>query len=105
LSIKNDIVAKICNESQGANENDEDQQNALTKAPMERVLIFCIYLLDKVVMENDFSWEDIMVSSLDLFLSFRLISLFFFLDSDCFYVLIKETGQCVLCAIIPVPFL
>lgn len=62
LSITNDVIAKICSESLGAN---EDHQNSIKKGHMERVARFCIYLLDEVVMENGFSWEDAMVSFLD----------------------------------------
>ncbi|XP_043815204.1 diphthine--ammonia ligase isoform X3 [Manihot esculenta] len=57
LSITNDVIAKICSESLGAN---EDHQNSIKKGHMERVARFCIYLLDEVVMENGFSWEDAM---------------------------------------------
>ncbi|XP_002521986.2 diphthine--ammonia ligase [Ricinus communis] len=59
MSITNDIVAKVCSEAQSANEN-EDHQNSLTKVQMERITRFCIYLLDKVVVESDFSWEETM---------------------------------------------
>ncbi|XP_050224488.1 diphthine--ammonia ligase isoform X2 [Mercurialis annua] len=58
LSIRNDIVAKICLESLGGDDNDGDQHHSLNKVQMERISRFCIYLLDKVVAEGDFSWED-----------------------------------------------
>ncbi|XP_058002655.1 diphthine--ammonia ligase isoform X3 [Hevea brasiliensis] len=57
LSITSDIIAKICSESLGTN---EDHENSIMKGHMERVSRFCIYLLDEVVMENGFSWEDTM---------------------------------------------
>ncbi|XP_012089348.1 diphthine--ammonia ligase isoform X2 [Jatropha curcas] len=60
LSITTEIVAKICSESLGAYKNDGNQQNSLPKVHMERVSRFCIYLLDKVILENDFLWEDTM---------------------------------------------
>ncbi|XP_065852983.1 diphthine--ammonia ligase [Euphorbia lathyris] len=59
LSITKDTVAKISSESDSG-ENDGGYQKPLTKEEMPRVSRFCIYLLDRVVLENDFSWEDIM---------------------------------------------
>ncbi|KAL9379234.1 hypothetical protein Peur_027716 [Populus x canadensis] len=60
LSITENIVVKICSESLGVNDEDVDHQNSVSKGHMERVLRFCVYLLDKVIMENGFSWEDTM---------------------------------------------
>ncbi|KAH8491176.1 hypothetical protein H0E87_023350 [Populus deltoides] len=68
LSITENIVVKICSESLGVNDEDVDHQNSVSKGHMERVLRFCVYLLDKVIMENGFSWEDTMVSFLYSFL-------------------------------------
>lgn len=72
LSVTEELVAKICSESLGA-KNDGDHRNSLIKGHMEKVSRFCIYLLDKVVMENDFSWENITVSFLDLIFQLQLI--------------------------------
>ncbi|KAJ6877181.1 diphthine--ammonia ligase-like isoform X1 [Populus alba x Populus x berolinensis] len=60
LSITENIVVKICSGSLGVNDEDVDHQNSVSKGHMERVLRFCVYLLDKVIMENGFSWEDTM---------------------------------------------
>ncbi|WCJ43773.1 Diphthine--ammonia ligase [Euphorbia peplus] len=60
LSITNETGAKISCESLDSKENDWGHQKSLTKEQMPRVSRFCIYLLDKVIVENDFSWEDIL---------------------------------------------
>uniref|UniRef100_A0A6M2E9K7 Diphthine--ammonia ligase n=1 Tax=Populus davidiana TaxID=266767 RepID=A0A6M2E9K7_9ROSI len=60
LSITENIVVKICSGSLGVNDEGVDHQNSVSKGHMERVLRFCVYLLDKVIMENGFSWEDTM---------------------------------------------
>ncbi|KAG6737416.1 hypothetical protein POTOM_058936 [Populus tomentosa] len=60
LSITEDHVAKICSESLGVNAKDVDYHNSVAKGDMERVSRFCVYLLDKGIMENGFSWEDTM---------------------------------------------
>ncbi|KAG5224100.1 endoribonuclease L-PSP family protein [Salix suchowensis] len=60
LSITEDHVAKIGSESLGVNEKDVDHHNSVSKGNMERVSRFCVYLLDKGIMENGFSWEDTM---------------------------------------------
>ena len=69
LSITENIVVKICSESLGVNDEDMDHQNSVSKGHMERVLRFCVFLLDKVIVENGFSWEDTMVSFLYSFLN------------------------------------
>ena len=79
LSITEDHVAKICSESLGVKEKDVDYHNSVSKGDMERVSRFCVYLLDKGIVENGFSWEDTMVSFLDLFLTIVV-----FLNSDHF---------------------
>ncbi|KAJ6761596.1 protein of unknown function 71 DUF71 -CONTAINING PROTEIN [Salix koriyanagi] len=60
LSITEDHVAKIGSESLGVNEKDVDRHNSVSKGNMERVSRFCVYLLDKGIIENGFSWEDTM---------------------------------------------
>lgn len=62
LSITSDVAAKICSESLPA-DYVNNGQHSLPKEHMEQLSRFCIYLLDKVITDNDFAWEDIMVSS------------------------------------------
>ena len=61
LSITNELAAKICSDSLPA-DYVNDGQYSLPKAHMEKLSKFCIYLLDKIMTDNDFGWEDIMVS-------------------------------------------
>ncbi|KAJ4837444.1 hypothetical protein Tsubulata_023173 [Turnera subulata] len=58
VSITKEIVAKICSESQGSKEDHGDHQSSIAEHDMERISRFCIYLLDRMLMENGFSWED-----------------------------------------------
>lgn len=88
LSITEDHVAKICSESLGVKEKDVDYHNSVSKGDMERVSRFCVYLLDKGIVENGFSWEDTMVSFLDLFLTIVV-----FLNSDHFWYLALDYIQ------------
>ncbi|CAN1234007.1 Diphthine--ammonia ligase [Linum perenne] len=55
LSITTDLVAKISSKTLAKN----DHQYLLTNNYLKRVVQFCIYLLDEVVTENNFTWEDI----------------------------------------------
>uniref|UniRef100_A0A2P2KEG4 Diphthine--ammonia ligase n=1 Tax=Rhizophora mucronata TaxID=61149 RepID=A0A2P2KEG4_RHIMU len=73
LSITNENLATICSESVSADKNDEGHQNSIQKGHVEKVSKFCIYLLDRVITDNGFSWEDTVVSSLDPMLSQQLI--------------------------------
>ncbi|KAI4301963.1 hypothetical protein L6164_035193 [Bauhinia variegata] len=59
LSISSELAAKICSDSR-PDDYVNDGHNSLTKVHMEKLSKFCIYLLDKVITENTFSWEDIM---------------------------------------------
>lgn len=61
LSITSELAAKICFDSLPA-EYVNNGQHSLPKAHMEKISKFCIYLLDKVMTDDDFAWEDIMVS-------------------------------------------
>lgn len=61
LYITSELATKICFDSQPA-DNVNNGQCSLPKAYMEKISKFCIYLLDKVITDNDFAWEDIMVS-------------------------------------------
>lgn len=58
LSVTSEIAAKICSDHLGA-----DQQNYSTAEQMETVSRFCIHLLDKIIIQNGFSWKDTMVST------------------------------------------
>ena len=64
LCITSELLVKICSESLGGDQDNGDYQNSLREAQMERVSRFCIYLLDKLYMQNNFSWEDTKVSFL-----------------------------------------
>lgn len=55
ISITQEIVAKICY-------NESECKANIQK--LARAAEFCIYLLDEVLLENDLSWEDILVSYL-----------------------------------------
>lgn len=65
LSITKKLVAKICSAYGGPEQKNEDCLHRLAEEQMERIARFCIYLLDKVLLENDFSWEDATVSFLN----------------------------------------
>lgn len=74
LSVTSEIAVKICSDHLGA-----DHQKYSTAEQMERVSRFCIYLLDKIIIQNGFSWKDTMVVQLvicllKLILSYRLYS-------------------------------
>ncbi|KAJ7973543.1 diphthine--ammonia ligase [Quillaja saponaria] len=58
LSITSEQAAKICSDSLSADQNNDDKK--FIKAHVGRISKFCIYLLDKVLVENAFSWEDTM---------------------------------------------
>lgn len=61
LSITGEVAANICSEAQSANHN-VTHQTSLTEGQMERISQFCMYLLNKTIIENNFSWGDVMVS-------------------------------------------
>lgn len=62
LSITSELAAKICSDSLPADYVNDNGQHSLPKAYMEQLSKFCIYLLDKAITDNNFAWEDIMVS-------------------------------------------
>lgn len=62
LSVMNQHAAKICSDSSVSKEDHGDHQYFCTQMHMKQIARFCIYLLDKTLMENCFSWGDIMVS-------------------------------------------
>ncbi|KAG8377575.1 hypothetical protein BUALT_Bualt08G0047400 [Buddleja alternifolia] len=55
VSVTLETAAKICSVT-----TDESQCEANTEKQFARITKFCIYLLDKVLLENDFSWDDVM---------------------------------------------
>ncbi|XP_057437754.1 diphthine--ammonia ligase isoform X3 [Lotus japonicus] len=59
LSISSELAAKICSDSLPA-DYVNNGQHPLPKASMEKLLKFCVYLLDTVITDNDFAWDDIM---------------------------------------------
>lgn len=59
ISITQEIAAKICFETTNPAFNDSECK-ANTQKQIVRMAEFCIYLLDKVLLENDFSWDDIL---------------------------------------------
>ncbi|CAK8542882.1 unnamed protein product [Lathyrus sativus] len=60
LSITSELAAKICSDSLPADYVNDNGQHSLSKAHMEQLSKFCIYLLDKAITDNNFAWEDIM---------------------------------------------
>ncbi|XP_020211998.1 diphthine--ammonia ligase isoform X2 [Cajanus cajan] len=69
LSITSELVAKICFDSVPADYVNNDQYS-IAKAHIEKISKFCIYLLDQIMTDNDFTWEDIM--SLRFYIPVRL---------------------------------
>ncbi|KAL5566863.1 hypothetical protein UlMin_030027 [Ulmus minor] len=58
LSITSDFAIKICSDSSGSEQSRGDHEKLVTEGQMGKVSRFCIYLLDKVIMENGFSWDE-----------------------------------------------
>lgn len=59
LSITDELVVKICSdESAGPNRDDVGHQKNFTEGQMEIIARFCLYSLDKILLENCFSWDD-----------------------------------------------
>lgn len=64
LSLTSDLAVKICSDYLGADHQGEEvPQTFTTTEQMENVSRFCIYLLDKIIIDNGFSWKDTMVST------------------------------------------
>lgn len=84
LSITSELAAKISYDSLPADYVNNNGQHSLPKSRMEQLSKFCIYLLDKVIIDNDFAWEDIMVS---IFIKISHTELILFLHCfDCMFV-------------------
>ncbi|XP_052211027.1 diphthine--ammonia ligase [Diospyros lotus] len=58
ISITDELAVKICSETTGANQ-DNRILNFSTERNMDRIARFCIFLIDKLLSENHFSWADI----------------------------------------------
>lgn len=61
LCITGEIAARVRSKSLDADQRN-DCQTSVTEGQMQSVSRFCIYLLNKIIVENNFSWEDVMVS-------------------------------------------
>lgn len=59
LSVKGSHVAKICSTLEPV--DDDADNKALNNEQMERVAKFCFYLLDEILSEQQFSWNDVTV--------------------------------------------
>ncbi|KAL9163993.1 hypothetical protein ABFS82_06G077900 [Erythranthe guttata] len=59
VSVTHEISTKICSQTTEPASNDS-QCNDNTEKQVATTAEFCIYLLDKVLLENDFSWDDVM---------------------------------------------
>ncbi|MCL7041016.1 hypothetical protein MKW94_004639, partial [Papaver nudicaule] len=60
LSIDNELATMICSESLDTVQGLITSKHFGTEKHLKRIARLCIYLLDKNLLENDFSWEDIM---------------------------------------------
>ncbi|OMO84452.1 hypothetical protein CCACVL1_10814 [Corchorus capsularis] len=60
LSITSIVALKICSDSMTDDWSNGNHQNPLTAEQMKIISRFCIYLLDKIVIGNGFSWKDTM---------------------------------------------
>ncbi|KAG8479031.1 hypothetical protein CXB51_029746 [Gossypium anomalum] len=60
LSITSVVAMKICSDSMNADWSNNNHQNSLTESQRKRISRFCIFLLNKTIIENDFSWKDTM---------------------------------------------
>ncbi|KAM6577120.1 hypothetical protein CsatB_028957 [Cannabis sativa] len=59
LCVTSEVAMKLGSATSGA-ENRTDYDNYFTEEQLREISRFCIYLLDRVITENGFSWEDIM---------------------------------------------
>ncbi|KAF5746956.1 hypothetical protein HS088_TW06G01132 [Tripterygium wilfordii] len=102
MCITNEVAVKISSGSLGVEQNDRGAQNHGMEGQMKIVSRFCVYLLDKVLVENGFSWEDTMnlriyyPANLDVML--KTLSLMF---AEAFKEL-SEMGRFVLTGVEPI---
>lgn len=64
LCVTSEVAMKLGSDTIGAENSKSDQDDSFTEGQIRELTRFCIYLLDKVIKENGFSWEDTMVRSL-----------------------------------------
>lgn len=60
VSVTQEIAAKICYEIKNA--AYDPQSRVVSEAGIGRIAEFCIYVIDQVLIENIFSWGDVLVS-------------------------------------------
>ncbi|PON55492.1 Diphthine--ammonia ligase [Parasponia andersonii] len=60
LYITTEVARKLSFDTSGAENSERDHENSFTEGQIREISRFCIYLLDKVIKENGFSWEDTM---------------------------------------------
>ncbi|XP_062084381.1 diphthine--ammonia ligase isoform X2 [Humulus lupulus] len=60
LCVTSEVAMKFGSATLGAENSRRDYDNYFTEEQFREISRFCIYLLDKVITENGFSWEDIM---------------------------------------------
>ncbi|KAK1260653.1 hypothetical protein QJS04_geneDACA002376 [Acorus gramineus] len=58
VSITNSIVTEICSES---GENSSPFKHCSSEKQMRRIAKFCVYRLDRILFENNFSWGDVTI--------------------------------------------
>lgn len=71
LSVTNELAMKVCSESPVCHQSSQDHR--FSSEHIDRITRFCIYILDKVLIENGFSWEDITVSVLHELITPKII--------------------------------
>ncbi|KAL8551962.1 hypothetical protein ACS0TY_000856 [Phlomoides rotata] len=59
ISVTQEIAAKICSQSTNP-ACTEPQCKSSSENEVVSIAKFCIYLLDEILLENDFSWDDIL---------------------------------------------
>ncbi|KAL3819364.1 hypothetical protein ACJIZ3_005269 [Penstemon smallii] len=59
ISVTREVATKICSQISDPAYN-ESECKAITDKQIVRMSQFCVHLLDKVLLENDFSWGDVM---------------------------------------------
>ncbi|XP_059291304.1 diphthine--ammonia ligase isoform X2 [Lycium ferocissimum] len=60
LSVTEELAAKICSLTNVAWHADVKSKSLVEEEQVIMIARFCIYRLDKVLLENDFSWDDVM---------------------------------------------
>ncbi|PON54519.1 Rossmann-like alpha/beta/alpha sandwich fold containing protein [Trema orientale] len=60
LYITTEVARKLSFDTSGAENSKRDHENSFTEGQIREISKFCIYLLDKVITENGFSWEETM---------------------------------------------